>query len=123
MVWKKTPEELTLLHAELVTPFACEKRKMFGCQVFFVNNNMFTGVYEDGIMMHLSPDDKKTAMSECADITPFTPMGREMKGYIFLRGELLDDPEFLDEVKGWIARSHSYVSSLPPKEKKKPKIK
>ena len=122
MAWKKTPEELTVLHAELVKGFECEKRKMFGCQVFFVNGNMFTGVYEEGIMMHLSPADRDAVIGKHDEIVPFTPMGREMKGYVFVSGELLSDPVFLDEVKAWIGRSHAFVSSLPQKEKK-PKTK
>jgi len=119
MAWKKATEELTALHANLVSPFICEKKKMFGFQVFFVNDNMFTGVYEDGIMMRLTLEDKKAILSAHDEVTPFTPMGREMKEYIFIPGNTLDDPLFLDEVKSWTEKSYAFVSSLPPKVKKR----
>jgi len=118
MAWKKATEELTALHAGLVAQFACEKRKMFGFQVFFVNDNMFTGVYEDGIIIRLPLEDKKAVLAENDEVTPFTPMGREMKEYIFVPGSLLDSPAFLDEVRGWVEKSYGFVSSLPPKVKK-----
>jgi len=122
MAWKKPTEELNALHSKLVRPFVCVEKKMFGFQVFFVNDNMFTGVFEDGIMMHLSPGDRDAMLAECKDSVPFTPMGREMKGYVFVPGKLLEEPEHYHEVEGWVARSYAFVSSLPPKEKK-PKAK
>jgi TfoX/Sxy family transcriptional regulator of competence genes len=118
MDWEKVSDEIVALHTDLVGPFICEKRKMFGCQVFFVNNNMFTGVYGDGIMMRLAPDDKKTILGEHEDIVPFTPMGREMKEYVYIPGKLLDNPAYLDEASEWMAKSYAFVISLPPKSKK-----
>jgi len=118
MAWVKPTEEITALHEELVRPFVCDKRKMFGFQVFFVNDNMFTGVFEDGIMIRMSPEDKKAAIGGREGVAPFTPMGREMKEYIFIPGKMLDEPAFLDEVRGWVAKSYEFVSAMPPKVKK-----
>jgi len=83
-----------------------------------VNDNMFTGVYEDGIMIRLPFEDKKAILSAQDEVAPFMPMGREMKEYIFIHGSLLDKPEFLEEVKSWIEKSYAFVSSMPPKAKK-----
>ncbi|MCL2339495.1 MAG: TfoX/Sxy family protein [Actinomycetia bacterium] len=115
MTWAKATEWLCALHAELVEPYHAEKRKMFGFQVFFVNNNMFSGVFEDGIMMRLSPEDKLAALDSNNQITPFVPMGREMREYIFIPGNLLNEPSFIHEVKGWLEKSYTFVATLPPK--------
>jgi len=115
MAWKKASEELNTLHADMVAPYPCDKRQMFGFQMFFVNDNMFTGVYEEGIMMRLSEADRIAVMRENDEAVPFSPMGRTMKEYVYLPESLLNPPEFAEK---WIAKSHAYVSSLPPKLKK-----
>ena len=115
MAWKKAAEELTKLHAELSAPYPGEKRKMFGCQVFFINDNMYTGVYEDGIIVRLSPEDREAILCERDEAAQFTPNGRAMREYIFLPGPLLDDAEFASK---WMERAYRYTATLPPKVKK-----
>jgi len=96
------------------------EKKMFGCQVYFVNNNMFTGVFQDGIFIRLSESDWEEILSTYDEATQFEPMKeRKMKEYIVLLESLYHDPEKFQE---WLKRSNSYVSSLlikKPKAKKK----
>ena len=120
MPWKKATEELTALHAKFVLPFPAEKRKMFGFQVFFVNNNMFTGVYEDGIIMRLPAAEQEKIMAEKDEVVYFEPQGRRMKEYVWLPEPLLSDAAFMNR---WLERSYQYTSALPLKEKKEPKKK
>ncbi len=38
--------------------FDVQARKIFGSPVYFVKENMFAGVYGEGIMLHLRPEDQ-----------------------------------------------------------------
>ena len=104
---------------DVLKPFDCEKRKMFGCPVYFVNNNMFAGVHGDTIMLRFSEDDRTELLETCDEAAPFEPMeGRIMKEYISLPESFSADRTSFNE---WLNRSYRFVSSLPPKEKKKKK--
>jgi len=94
---KKASEELNQLHASLVAPYPSEKRQMFGFQVYFVNGNMFTGIYEDRVTLRLGVDDKAAMLAKHDEIAPFTPMGREMREYVLIPEQLLADAAFVDE--------------------------
>ena len=119
MAWKKVSDELSEFLEDVLKPFECEKRKMFGCPVYFVNNNMFAGVHGDSIMLRFSVDDRKEMLETCDEAAPFEPMeGRIMKEYIELPESFFDDKASFDE---WLDRSYRFVSSLLPKKKKKKK--
>lgn len=115
MAWEKPSLELAALHEQLVKPYPCVKKQMFGFPVFFVNNNMFTGVFEDGIFLRLSTEDKEEILRLYDEITPFTPLGRTMKEYVFVPEHLFGNTDFCGT---WLEKSYTFVSSLPPKEKK-----
>lgn len=120
MTWKKPNEGLMEFLEYTMGAFNCEKKKMFGCPVYFVNNNMFTEVFQDDIFIRLSESDREEILSTYDEATQFEPMkGRKMKEYVVLPESLYNDPEKFQE---WLNRSNSYVSSLPikkPKAKKK----
>jgi len=45
MIWKKPSEELSQFLEEKIASFNVKKKKkMFGCPVYFVNDNMLAGV-------------------------------------------------------------------------------
>jgi len=44
---------------QFIGEYACEKKRMFGCPAYFVNNNMFCGVFADTIFVRLTPGDKE----------------------------------------------------------------
>jgi len=78
---------------------------------------MFAGVFADKLFLRLSDTDIKKISEICTEVSPFEPMkGRPMKGYIFLPKSAYSDSAFFDE---WFNKSINYVSSLPPKQKKK----
>jgi len=114
MEWKKASIEIVDLYERVIKNYICEKRQMFGFPVSFINNNMFAGVFEDGIFMRLNPADKEAILKEFDETSPFTPMGRTMKEYVFGPGSLFEIPDFCDK---WLGKSYAFVSSLPPKEK------
>ena len=121
MAWKKPNKELTEFLEEKMASFDCQKKMMFGSQVYFVNNNMMCGVHQDDIFTRLSEKDKEDIFASYDEASAFEPMkGRIMKQYVVLPESLYNDSEKLDE---WLERSYNYVSSLPLKEPKNKKAK
>jgi len=117
MKFKKANEGLCDLLEETMASFECQKRRMFGSPVWFVNGNMVTGVHQDDIFIRLSLKDREKLLSESDEASPFEPLeGRIMKEYVVIPNSIYDDPESFDE---WLNKSFQYVSSLPPKKKKK----
>jgi TfoX/Sxy family transcriptional regulator of competence genes len=114
--WKKSSPELIELFADLSGPFDCERKKMFGYPVCFVNGNMFTGLYEDKIIIRLSNEEKEEALSKKELFGPFESMGKTMKQYVTIADPLTKDKNF---IASWLNKSFEYTKSLPPKEKKK----
>jgi len=115
MAWKKPADGLAALHEQLVEIYPSVKKQMFGFPVRFVNDNMFTGIFEDGVFMRLSSEDKAEILCENDEISPFTPLGRTMKEYVFIPANVFEQQDFRDK---WLEKSYAFVSSLLPKVKK-----
>ena len=115
MAWKKVPPELVEFLDAAMVPYETERRSMFGCPVHFMSNNMCVGAHEDNIMLRLRPEDQDELFAAQEEAMPFMPMGRRMREYVLLPAVLYNDEVVFEE---WLRRSHEYVSSLPPKEKK-----
>ncbi|MCX9083619.1 MAG: TfoX/Sxy family protein [Candidatus Methanoperedens sp.] len=117
MAWKKPSEELGKFLDKKISSLDVQKKKMFGCPVYFANDNMLAGVFENDIFLRFSEQDREKIISENDEVMPFEPMkGRVMKEYLVLPDSLYNDPEKFQELLG---SSYEYVLSLPPKQKKK----
>lgn len=114
--WKKANPELSEYLEEALEPFNCEEWKMFGQPAYFVDNNMFAGVFGDDLFIRLSKADREEILSSNDEALHFEPMGRRMKEYVVLPDSLYNHREDFDK---WLNRSYDYVSSLPPKKTKK----
>lgn len=113
---KKPSEELSKFLEESIASFNVKKKKMFGCPVFFANDNMLTGVFENDIFIRLSEKDRNKIISEYDEVIPFEPLkGRIMKECVVLPDHLYNDPEKFREL---LNLSYNYVSTLPPKKTK-----
>jgi TfoX/Sxy family transcriptional regulator of competence genes len=117
MSWKKVPPELNVFLEKALVSFACQKRDMFGCPVYFVNGNMFAGLHQDNLFIRLSFDDQKRLFAQEDEASVFEPMpGRPMKEYLVIPESLYSDSvKFMK----WLDSSYRYVSALPRKEPKK----
>jgi TfoX/Sxy family transcriptional regulator of competence genes len=114
--WKKVSTELSMLLANALEGKPVQKRIMFGCPAYFVNNNMFTAMHQDNIVIRLSEDGRTEISAKYDESEPFEPMkGRVMKEYIVIPETLYNDP---DEFDFWLNQSYEYASSIPPKKKK-----
>ncbi|MBN2410100.1 TfoX/Sxy family protein [candidate division KSB1 bacterium] len=119
MEWKKVSLELCDLLDTYIVEFPSEKKMMFGCPAFFVNNNMFTGVFADSIFVRLTPGDRERLFAEFDDAAPFEPMkGRVMKEYAVLPEQIYKNPELL---RKWLKISFDFAGTLPYKEPGKTK--
>ncbi len=116
MAWKKNSAELVAFLDESLRAFPCQRRMMFGCPSYFVNDNMFAGLHQDRPILRLSPQDRESILSRWDEATIFEPMaGRPMREYVVVPESLYNDAAAFQE---WLDRSFSYASSLPPKASK-----
>jgi TfoX/Sxy family transcriptional regulator of competence genes len=116
MDWEKPSPELTRILESAADPFpVIERKKMFGCPAYYINGNMFAGVYGQQIFLRLSPDDR-AELDEGLGAKPFEPMpGRPMKDYVQMPPAVWSDDASMDE---WMRRSVEFTASLPAKQPK-----
>jgi TfoX/Sxy family transcriptional regulator of competence genes len=116
---RPAPEHMKTLFERVVGPLPEAKiRKMFGYPAAFVNGNLFSGLFDDYMMLRLSPDDLK-AFFKLDGTRPFAPMpGRPMREYAVVPPALLKSDADLFE---WLGKAYDYAKSLPPKKPKKKK--
>ena len=114
--WKPAPAEAVEAFAVATSDLSgAEPRKMFGYSCVFAKGNMFAGLHEAGMVLRL-PEEQRAEFLRLKGAEPFEPMpGRVMREYVVVPKVLLKAPEQLRE---WVEKSLSYVSSLPAKEKK-----
>jgi TfoX/Sxy family transcriptional regulator of competence genes len=121
MKFTKTPPELFAFIDNAVKDFKCDCRRMFGGIAYFVNGSMFTGAHQDVLFLRLPEGDRKSIMKKYDEVSFFEPMpGKRMSEYVAIPESVFSQPDMLHT---WLAKSYSYVSSLPPKIKKGPKKK
>jgi TfoX/Sxy family transcriptional regulator of competence genes len=116
MKWKKSPDSLIQFLDEIMKDVECEKRKMFGYPCYFINGNMFTGAFQDNIILRLTKEDKEEILDPEKGIRQFEPMGRAMKEYVALTKDVYNDKELF---RNLLLKSIDYVKILPPKTKQK----
>ena len=115
MEWKKSSEELVKFLDGKMTGRKAERRKMFGFPCYFINNNMCTGTFEEGLFLRLGNEGREKAMVEHKELSYFEPRGRKMGEYVVVPQELRDDAASFDRL---LELSVEYVSGLQPKKKK-----
>jgi len=117
MKWQKPSQGIIETYERIIPDIPLvEKRKMFGYPCGFVNRNMFLGTFQESIFIRLSEPDREEFLN-LPDSKRFEPMpGRVMKEYVIVPPWLLEKNK---ELNSWIQKSLDYVSSLPPKTKKK----
>ena len=88
-----------------------EEKKMFGCICFMLNGNALAGVWTDGLIARLGPDEAEVALRE-PHVRAFDITGRPMRNWVAVEpGGVEDD----DQLKDWIQRAIKFVKTLPEK--------
>ncbi len=89
-------------------------RPMFGNLAAFVNGNMFTGLFGEGLFVRL-PDAEADAVIKKGG-KPFEPVaGHRMGGYVMVWSDWQKRP---DSVKPLIGRALTLTKAMPAKAKK-----
>ncbi len=116
MDWEKPSTELSRILDETAEPFGLiERRKMFGCPAFYINGNMFAGVYGKQLFLRLPPEARAALETEL-EAKPFEPIpGRPMKEYVAMPEAVWSDSAAMDE---WMRRSVEFAAAMPPKQPK-----
>ncbi len=118
MPWQKPSPKLGPFLETALGDLECQLKPMFGCPAWFVNGQMFTGVFQDSVTVRLSADDRAALMATWPGAAPFEPMaGRPMREYVAIPESRLGDPAAL---RPWLERAHAFVLSMPPKQPKAP---
>lgn len=121
MDWEKTNQNMADYLEKLIINYESKKKQMFGAPVYFVNDNMWTGVKGSKVFLRISDEDRLAIQSECDEIKPFEPRTNFiMKEYVEIPESRLTDDEF---IHNWLNISYSFVKNLPPKVTKEKKTK
>jgi TfoX/Sxy family transcriptional regulator of competence genes len=92
-----------------------ERRIMFGHPCYFINGNMFIGVFGDKVFLRLPQEGRDRIMKDHSEIAPFSPReGMSMKEYVTIPHPTQCDIEWFER---WRDRSIDYASKLPPRKK------
>ena len=102
------------IRAEIADETNLTEMKMFGGLAFLIGGNMAVGVSgQGGLMIRCEPDETEALLSE-PGAQPFEMRNREMKGWLRVGADAVEDDATL---KVWVERGASYARSLPPKKK------
>jgi TfoX/Sxy family transcriptional regulator of competence genes len=116
MKWEKAPEELKETLARGVEGIECQKRLMFGYPAYFINGNMFAGLFQSSVFLRLSDEAAAALKKRHPSVAPLEPMpGRPMKGYVVLPQAIYGKE---DAFKAVCRDAAEYTRTLVPKAKK-----
>ena len=119
MKWVKAPEHLKKLLEDVMKNVDCVSRPMFGYPSYFINGNMFVGLFQDKVYARLAEGQLASLRAKYPSIRNLEPMpGKPMKAYYELPSELYSDKTALKKV---IEASATHTRSLPEKTKKSKK--
>lgn len=92
-------------------PGITEKR-MFGGMAFMLDGNMLVGMLKDGGLLARVGKDAYPQALERPGASPMTFTGREMPGFVEVRGEGIETDE---DLGAWIELARQFVITLPGK--------
>ncbi|PPD59127.1 TfoX/Sxy family protein [Dehalogenimonas etheniformans] len=103
MKWEKCSTELSATLAAATAGSPAQKRMMFGCPAYFINDNMVTGVHQSNIILRLSEADRRSMFKEFDEAAPFEPFsGRSMKEYLALPAVVSDNSTVF---QSWLSKA------------------
>ena len=118
MAWVKIPKEhFPVFEEALPLDDRIEVKSMFGGLAAMLNHQMMAGLFGTSAIVKLAPVDQTAVVALGG--APFDPMGN---GRVMADTFTLPQAEFDDRarLRGWLAKAHTYVSTLPAKKKKAP---
>ncbi|WP_067824830.1 TfoX/Sxy family protein [Nocardia inohanensis] len=88
------------------------EKKMFGGLAFLIGGNMAVAASGQGGLLVRTDPDSSVELARRDAVELMVMRGREMKGWLRVAAEAVDDHDALDE---WVGRGVAYARSLPPK--------
>jgi TfoX/Sxy family transcriptional regulator of competence genes len=88
--------------------------RMFGGVCFTLNGNMLVGTMKDGSLMARVGEEQEAAALAKPGASRMNFTGREMKGFIIVSPDAVDDAA----LNGWIAMATAFVGPMPQKTMK-----
>ncbi|MBA8905903.1 TfoX/Sxy family protein [Aminobacter sp. NyZ550] len=85
--------------------------RMFGGTCFTLNGNMMVGTLKDGALLVRVGEEQEPAALALPGARRMDFTGREMKGFIMVAPDKLDDRA----IESWIAMASRFVGPMPPK--------
>jgi len=90
-------------------------RSMFGGIMIYASNRPFASLAEDGLAIKLNATDRQTLLLE-AGAKPLQHDGEQPSlQYVVVPPQIIADPA---QLSAWLARSATFVASLPAPKKK-----
>jgi TfoX/Sxy family transcriptional regulator of competence genes len=118
MKWEKAPQELKDLLASIMQGVECEKRVMFGYPAYFINRNMFAGLYRDKVFLRLPVESLSRLRKKSIALHNLEPMpGRPMKDYSVIPPEIIENRSVFRKL---IVESADHAHGLARKAPRKP---
>lgn len=90
------------------------EQKMFGGVAFMLDGNMLVGPLKDGGLLARVGKDAYEAALARPGASPMMFTGREMPGFVEVRGEGIEADE---DLARWIEMTRRFVITLPKKQK------
>ena len=121
MKWAKAPQEMKDLLASAMKHVECEQRLMFGYPAYFINRNMFAGLFQDRLFLRLSQETLARLAGKSIELKNLEPMpGRPMKDYFVIPPEILtNSSSFARLVEESAAHSRKLAPKSPRKARRK----
>jgi TfoX/Sxy family transcriptional regulator of competence genes len=114
--WRPAPATLVRQFETAIAAVpGAELRNMFGYPAAFVRGHMVAGLFQEHLIVRLSPQDRAELASH-PEARPFEPIpGRPMREYLIVPAAIRETPS---ELERWLARASGFVGSLPPKARR-----
>jgi TfoX/Sxy family transcriptional regulator of competence genes len=94
------------------------EQNMFGGLTFLLNGHMFVGCKKDGrILLSVGKENNEAALAR-PGATQMIHGAREMKGFVWVEADAIEDDDDLAE---WVKFAERTVAARPPKEAKEAK--
>jgi TfoX/Sxy family transcriptional regulator of competence genes len=114
--FKKQNEETLLIFEQVIKNIECERKKMFGYSVGFINGNMVAGIFADRIFFRVKIENQEKIKEKNKSIKDFEPVdGRKMKDYLEIKGK----KENIELLMEYVKMAAELSKELPKKVKEK----
>lgn len=115
MKWEKSSGEMIDLLDKSMAGIESRRRIMFGYPAYFINDNMFAGLFQNQLYVRLSAVQQEKLNTEFDFINHLEPItGRPMKAYFIMPDQVLNDYEKLTTI---LSEAAENAATLKPKKK------